>query len=107
MNPSELKPHRPYFFCAFALGSNNVPVIETYRYIGLVNDVLGGPSGAKREHIFQDVDAYYAEQSGEISKSASPTERGFVLVAENEVDALVQDYDEAILFMESCKNASA
>jgi hypothetical protein len=107
MDPRELKLDRTYFFCAYALGSNNVPVIETYRYIGLVNDVLGGSSGGKREHIFQDVDAYYAEQSGEIAKSASPTERGFVLIAENEVDALVQDYEEAILFMESCKNASA
>jgi hypothetical protein len=106
MTPTELTPNRTYFFCAFASGSNDVPVIDTYRYIGLVSDVLGGPARGKREYIFQDAEAYYAEQRGELSKSSSATERGLVLVAEEEVDALVQDYDEAIQFLESCRNAS-
>lgn len=99
----ELIPHRAYFFCGYCDETGHVPSIETYIYLGTAEDVLGGFSAAKSEHIFQDADRYYEQQRGELSASASPEERGLVLVAEDTLDGMLEDYDGVVAFIQECK----
>ena len=104
MFPSQLTPDRAYFMCGYYSDTSNVPSIETYIYLGTVSEVLGGASGEKREHIFQDAECYFQQQRGELSATASPEERGLVLIAEDEIESLVDDYDDLLTFLQGCRS---
>ena len=104
MKHSELTPHRAYFFCGYYMDDESVPSIETYIYLGLASEVLGATDRGKREHIFQDAECYYEQQRGEISLTASPADRGLVLIAEEDLlEPMVQDYAGLLKFIEQCK----
>jgi hypothetical protein len=99
----ELVRRKAYFFCGYCAEHDPVPSIETYIYLGLATEVLGGSLREKVEHIFQDADLFYQEQRGELSPTSSATDRGLVLIADNLLDPMVQDYDGLISFIERCK----
>ena len=99
----ELVRHQAYFFCGYCVGAEHVPLIETYVYLGTASEVLGGPAGEKVEHMFQDAECYYQQQRGELSANASPEDRGMVLVANDLIDPMVQDYDGLLAFIAECK----
>jgi hypothetical protein len=101
---SQLTPDRAYFFCGYYSDTSNVPSIETYIYLGTVSEVLGGPPREKREHIFQDAESYFQQQRGELSSTASPEERGLVLIAEDVMEPMVKDYEGLLTFLERCKS---
>jgi len=103
MARTELIPHRPYFFCGYFTDAEPVPSIETYMYLGLASDVLGATNRQKPEHIFQDAECYFQQQRGEISSTASPDERGIVLIAEDLLDPMVKDYAGLLLFIKRCQ----
>src|SRR5262245_62924571 len=93
MTPTELVRHRPYFFCGYFTDANSVPSIETYIYLGLASEVLGAADKQKGEHIFQDAECYFQQQRGEIPSTASPVDRGLVLIANDDLlEPMVQDY---------------
>jgi hypothetical protein len=101
---TQLIPNRAYFFCGYYTDTADVPSIETYIYLGTVSEVLGGPPREKREHIFQDAECYFQQQRGELSPTASPEERGLVLIAEDGMDPMVKDYEGLLAFLEGCKS---
>jgi hypothetical protein len=104
MTHTELIRHRPYFFCSYFTDAESVPCIETYIYLGPVNEVLGATERARREHIFQDAECYFQQQRGEIASTASPEDRGLVLIAEEGLlETMVQDYAGLLQFIERCK----
>jgi hypothetical protein len=103
MSPADLVPHRPYFFCGYFTDAESVPSIETYIYLGLASEVLGSTT-QKREHIFQDAECYFRQQRGELSSTASPADRGFVLIADEDLlKPMVQDYAGLLEFINRCK----
>jgi hypothetical protein len=104
MTHSDLIPHRPYFFCGYFTDAESVPSIETYIYLGVASEVLGATDRGKREHVFQDAECYFEQQRGEISSTASPADRGLVLIADEDLlEPMVQDYAGLIEFVKRCE----
>ena len=104
MANTELIAHRPYFFCCYVTDTESIPSIETYIYLGLATEVLGARNRGKPEHVFQDAECYFQQQRGEISSTASPADRGLVLIGdEGLLETMVKDYAGFMEFIKRCK----